>query len=167
MFRICLRNGLFSGLLLLVYVNVLDRTRLIYTTTWGAYLGYLAILILPFFIFLSLKKVRQKEGKLKFLPAILHSQLIAFISAVVYNTYMAIDVHCLNAGHLKNQFEFTIAEMKKSGSSDLEINQRIQTLKDHYWSMQPYINTFVWYIILALIFACIFYFLFRIKFKTQ
>lgn len=156
-----------SGLLLLVYINALDRSKLIYTTEWGAYLGYLAILILPLFIFLTLKKIRQNEGKLKFVTAILHGQLIAFISAVVYSAYTAIDVHLMNAAHLKNQFEFTVSEMRKAGNSEAEINQRIQTLKDHYWSIQPYVNTFIWYFVLALIFAAIFYLLFRIKFKTQ
>jgi len=161
--RVIAYYGILCGVILTLYVRLLDLSKLIYTTTWGKYLGYLAILILPICIYLTIIQIRRHSQKLLFRHSVFAGLLIALLTATTYCAYMFVDIRFFNARHLKNVFQFTRDEMTKAGYRVSEINARITEMKLHYFSAQPYFNTYWMYLAMGLFYGIIFYFIFRFK----
>jgi len=159
--------GLICGLLLTIYVQVLDMTQIIYTTSWGAYIGYLAILILPTCIFLTLREIKRKYQSLRFTQAIGAGLLVSCVAATTYSAYTFVDIHFFDARHLKNLFDYTVNSMQKAGRSATEIQKRLTEMKAHYFSLKPYISTYLWYLVMGAFFSIVFYFLLRMSNSKQ
>ena len=159
--------GLIAGIVLTAYVTMLDYSRIIYTTSWGRYVGYLAILILPLCIYLAINEWSKQQRHLLYRHALGISLTVALLAGSIYSAYTFIDIHFFDASHLKNLFAFTADEMKQQGNTLSEINERLNRMKGHYYSYKPYVNTYLWYIIMGLGYSVIFFFVFRLKQKKQ
>jgi hypothetical protein len=159
--------GLICGIALTAYVQLLDRSQLIYTSNFGTYLGYLAILILPLCIFLAFRELRKKGIPFKFGKILFAGLLVSCLTATVYSAYVFVDMRFFGASHLKNLFEYTGMSMKKKGYSDAEILAQIEGMKLHYYSLMPYISTYVSYIVLGFLFSVLFFFILKKPNKNQ
>ena len=153
--------GIICGIVLTIYVRMLDISRVIYNTSWGAWLGYLAILILPVCIFLALRELRKKQESFRYRHALLAGLLVSCITATIYSAYMFVDIYFFDARHLNNLFEYTVSSMKKDGYNAAAIQEKIQRMKNHYFSAKPYINTYLWYLVLGSFFSSVFFFFLR------
>jgi hypothetical protein len=153
--------GLICGIALIIYIRLLDISKVIYDTSWGAYLGYLAILILPACIFLTLREIKIKNASIRFKQALTAGLLVSCITATVYSAYVFVDINFFDARHLNNLFEYTVNTMKKEGYSPTDIQNRIGVMKTHYFSAKPYVSTYIWYLVLGTFFSIIFFFLLR------
>lgn len=165
--RLIIFYGLIAGSVLTTYVTMLDYTRIIYTTSWGPYVGYLAILILPLCIYLALNEWSKQQQRLLYKHVLALSLTVALLAGSIYSAYTFVDIQFFDASHLKNLFDFTADEMKMRGKSTVEVNERLTHMRAHYLSYQPYINTYLWYISMALLYSVIFFFVFRLKQKKQ
>ncbi len=153
--------GLICGVVLTLYVRLLDISQVIYNTSWGVYLGYLAILILPACIFLALREIRRKHQSIRFRQAISAGLLVSCLAATVYSAYMFVDIHFFDARHLKNLFDYTSSSMQKAGYSASDIQEKIRSMNAHYYSGKPYISTYLWYLVLGTFFSIIFFLFLR------
>lgn len=151
------------GIILIVYVRLLDISGILYSDGWGRYLGYLAILILPLCTYFALRQVRVQTGPLSFLRSLAVSLSVAFIASTVYCIYIWADNHIFNASHLENTFEYEALEMKLAGRSEEEVTEHLKRLKEHYFSSKPYINTYTMYLAMGIVYGSVFYFVFRVK----
>jgi hypothetical protein len=152
--------GLVCGVALTVYVRALDLSRIIYTTSWGAYVGYLAILILPACIYLAFRELRKKQPLL-FRQAMLSGLFVSVLTATVYSAYVFVDLHFFDARHLSNLFEYTVSDMRRAGYSAAEIQAKLSSMKQHYYSARPFISTYISYMVLGAFFSLVFYFMLR------
>ena len=159
--------GLAAGLLLTVYVTMLDRSRIIYTSTWGAYLGYLAILILPACIYLALHETSREKRRLFFRQSLMVSLVVAFLAASIYSAYTFADIHFFGATHLQNLYDYTEQGLKDEGRSMAEIQARMNRMREHYLSFKPYLYTYTWYLVMGLIYSVIFFFVFKLRYRRQ
>jgi hypothetical protein len=159
--------GLACGIALTVYVQLLDRSQLVYTSNWGAYLGYLAILILPLCIFLAFRELKKRNVPFKFGNILLAGLLVSCLTATVYSAYVFVDIRFFGTSHLRNLFEYTGRSMKREGYSDVDILAQIDRMKLHYYSFRPYISTYVSYIVLGLLFSVLFFFILKKPNKNQ
>lgn len=153
--------GLICGLALTLYVRMLDLSKVIYNTNWGVYLGYLAILILPACIFMALRSIKKERQTLLFRHAFPAGLLVSLLAAAIYSAYTFVDIQFFHARHLNNLFEFTASSMQKAGKTSPQIQAEIEGMKAHYYSAKPYVNTFIWYIVLGTVFTVIFFLFLR------
>jgi hypothetical protein len=167
MYKSIIIYGAICGVLLTLYINMLDLSGVIYHTTWGAYLGYLAILILPICIFIALRDWRKTSSKILLRHALIISLFTSFLAATIYSAYTFIDIRFFNAQHLDNLFAYTQEEMKRAGHSAAEISDRMAQMRSHYFSIQPYMNTYIWYLAMGLVYGFMFHFVFRLKQPKQ
>ncbi len=155
--------GTLAGILLTIYVTMLDASKIIYTSIWGAYLGYLAILILPVVLFFALRQHVKETKRIVFKHFVLICLLISLTTATVYNMYSLIDNSFFDSRQQHNYLEFTKKEMIEAGNSLDEVAQKIEKMKAHYLSYKAYMGTYIWYVAFGLIYTPLFFFLFRIK----
>lgn len=155
--------GTLGGLLLTFYVTLLDVSKIIYTSEWGTYLGYLAILILPAVLFFAIRRHLEQNNTLLFKQAAAICMLISFCTATVYSVYSFIDIHFFDARHLKNLFAFTERELLNAGKSAEEVATKLSRMKAHYYSYQSYLGTYIWYGAFGLIYTVLFYYLYRLN----
>lgn len=146
-----LTYGLVAGIILILYIRLLDFTKIIYTTSWGAWLGYLAIIILPVAIFRALRMRKKQQGVLSFRQAVLLSFIISFITASVYCLYTLVDVQLFEGSQFRNVIAYTRTAMKENGNSQAEIEKTISEMKRHYNSTKPYMNTYKWYLAIGIV----------------
>ena len=159
--------GILFGILLIIYVRLLDVSEVIYSDGWGRYLGYLAVLILPLSIFFTLRQIRLHSGPTSFFRTVSIAAQVAIIASTVYCVYMWSDIQFFNASHLENTFKYEALEMKLAGHSDEDVSSRLKKLKEHYFSASPYINTYTMYLAMGLVYGCLFHLFFRIKKSNQ
>lgn len=157
--------GTLAGILLTIYVTMLDATKIIYTTIWGAYLGYLAILILPVALFFALRQHVKETKTIAFKHTAVICLLISITTATVYSLYTLIDHSFFDSQHQRNYLEFTRQEMIKAGKTAEEVTQKIEKMKAHYLSYKSYMGTYIWYLAFGFIYTPLFYFLFRFKLR--
>lgn len=155
--------GIVAGIVLVAYVRLLDVTRLIYTTSWGTWLGYLAIIILPVAVFLALRTRKKQQGTLQFGEAVILGLAVSFITASVYCIYTFVDFQFFNGSQLRNLFDYTRTAMEENGSSQAEIEKTISEMKRHYDSAKPYTNTYIWYLAMGLVCSIVSWLLLRLR----
>jgi hypothetical protein len=163
MYKSIIVYGGICGVLLTFYVNMLDLSGVIYNTSWGAYLGYLAVLILPLCIFIALRDWSKSYQKLLLKHALFISLFTSFLAATIYSAYTFIDIQFFDAQHLKNLFSYTQREMEKAGYTAADISSRLVQMRNHYFSFQPYMNTYIWYLAMGLVYGFIFHLVFRFR----
>jgi hypothetical protein len=132
----------------------------IYSREWGAWLGYLAIVILPVCIFAALRYLPHPAP---FSKSLATGLLVAFIAATMYAAYTFIDIHFFDSPHLRNLYSYTEKALSDEGKSTAEIEAELQRMQAHYASWKPYTGTYAWYLASGLIYTSLFHFAFRLK----
>jgi hypothetical protein len=165
--RNILSFGIGSGVLLTVYILLLDLTRVIYETTWGQWLGYLAIVILPIAVWLAMQKLKKQQDTWLFRHSLTVSLSIAIVAASVYSAYTFVDVHFFGATHLQNLFSFTEKQMRQEGATAAAINEQLDRLRGHYSSWKPYRNTYIWYTAMGVIYGSLFHLILLFQTKRK
>ena len=169
MWKSIIKYGVAGALVTIVYLQGLYYLGLMYHET-GQYSGYLAILILPFTIFLALRDYalkREPAGVKGFIAVVLYGLAVSVIAALIYCAWIYVEVNVLKLSPHKEMIELTVNGLKEEGKTETEIAEKVEKMHKHYHSAAPYLGTIVWYLGLGLVSSTVSYVFLKLKFQKQ
>jgi len=163
-----LKFGAIGGLLVLVYTSLITRSGILYAGGIGQYLGYLAIVIMPFCTYLAIKEVTRLSGReVRLGQALATGMLLSVIAGSIYSGVSWVEYTLFTNVYEERLLEETRDAMAAAGNTAAEIEQRLQHIRDFYDSWQPFLNTLTWYCGLGLLYSFGSYLLLKYFFKTK
>lgn len=163
-----LKFGSVGGVLVLLYSSTLVRTGILYSEGFGQYLGYFAIVIMPFCTFLAIKEVARLSGhEVTLKQAMITGLLLSLIAASVYSSLNWVEHALFTNIYEERLIEDTRADLIESGHTEPEIETRLRQIRDFYRSWLPFRNTLIWYCGLGLLYSLGSYLLIKHFFKSK
>lgn len=155
MIRSAIKYGVFAGVLVLCYTSLLIRSGLIYLEGIGPYLGYLAIVIMPFFTFLAIKEVSAVvyRNQISLKNALTTGLIISVVAACAYSGLQWVEYAVFSNVYEETLIDKTRVTMLETGATELEIDKRLAAIREHYHSWMPFRNTLIWYIGLGILYS--------------
>ncbi|MEO0472696.1 MAG: DUF4199 domain-containing protein [Bacteroidota bacterium] len=135
MLRTSLLYGFLSGLIMLTISFVaflLDNDPPDYAMQ--EVVGFASIILSTVFVYLGIKRLRDKElnGIISFGKAVGTGLLISLIAAIMFALFSYAYYEWIDPDFSQKYLAWTIEQVRESGLSEAEIEQRITTLKQEY-----------------------------------
>lgn len=155
MIKPSLKFGLIGAIIVLTYTEILSRSEIIFSGNLGAYLGYLAIIIMPICTYLAIREFAHKftDKKPKLHNAILVGLATSIIASILFSCGNLLLNSVFSPSFQNSLIQKTTESMTENGNSAEEIELRIAAIRAHYASWKPLINNLIWYVGLGFIYS--------------
>ena len=155
LFKTVIRYGALGGAIVMLYTTILTRTGIIFHNGIGAYLGYIAIVIMPVCTYLAIREmhIRYFQRRISLKYALLTGLLVSIIAASLYSSIKWAEHTLFTDVYREYLIDQTREVLRSEGTEEELVEKRIAEIKDHYASWAPVRNTFIWYISLGALYS--------------
>lgn len=167
MIKTILKYGLAGGIATVIYLNIMLATGIAYASGWQGYISWLTIVLVPIAVFLAMRELKLKHygGSLPLAPALVTGLVVCIVASLVYSAFNFIDAYFFDLRMYRDAIEMTVEQMKTQGKSEQEIEQKVDDMKQYYYSITPYAKTLLWYLKMGSFYTVGSYLLLKIQWK--